>query len=161
MNVERAFASQLTMADFMAANVTLGAATVWTELGSYTVPRGQAVKLGYGRLEGQDTATGRLYYDIIDDTAGNATAEDGLIRIVAVNPTQTKSNILFQGSTTKGRSGDADSREKQIPFPEHSMGWVPQDWTIRIQMKPNAAGDIVQYVYSVLLMDCMVADLIV
>lgn len=155
MELSNGYASQLKTSDILTADVTLGATTAWTEIGSYQVPDGTAIMLGNGSLIGQDNAQGRLYFDIIDDAAG---AEDGMIRIVAVNPTQTKEFILFQGSTTKGRSGDADTRAAQIPLPEQKDFVVPENWYIKIKMKPDAAGDVVDVSACTFLCDVIAFD---
>lgn len=152
--IKNPFPTQIGTANILTADVTLGAAGAWTQIGSYTVPDGTAIMLGQGNLSGQDNARGRFYYDIVDDAAG---AEDGDIRIEARNPNQTDIRILYQGTTVKGRSADADTRTGQIPFPENGI-WVPENWTIRVFMNPAAAGDVVDVSACTFLMDVMKAD---
>jgi hypothetical protein len=151
------YPAQLTAVELLsAADVTLGGVDGWWEIGAYPVPDGMGVELGQGKLAGQDQATGRLYFDIVDTVAAPL---DGLIRIEARNPTQTRIKILWQGSTTKGRSANADDRTGQVPFPESGF-IVQENWTIRTYMKPRVAGGVVDVSACTFLCDVLQYDLI-
>lgn len=148
------YPDMITTGDILTADVLLGQPGTWIEIGSYQVPRGTAKELGLGRLSGQDNARGRLYIDIVDDSAGS---EDGILRICAVNPTGTREVILWQGSTIAARGGDADTRAAQIPFPETDY-IIPEDWFIKVKMNPAVAADTVDVSACTFLMDCLTYD---
>ena len=152
--VSNPYPDQISTVDILTADATLGLTTAWTEIGRYQIPAGNAIKVGQGTMRGQDNAEGRHYCDLIDDAAG---AEDGKYRVVAVNPTQTKNIILYSGTTTKGRSGDADTRAAQVPLAERG-GWIPENWFLTMQMQPLAAGDVIDVSACTFLLDIMRAD---
>ena len=140
---------QLRTGDILTADVTLGAVANWTTIGSYTVPDGVAIMVGTGTSGSQADAQGRCYFDIVDDAAG---AEEGMIRVVAVDPENTSRITLMEKSTTTGRSGDADTRSGQIPLPERGP-WLLPATKIQVEMKPDAAGDIVDVSACTFLLD--------
>jgi hypothetical protein len=151
--VTKEYPSQIKTADILPADVTLGAVGVPTLIGKLTVSSGTAISLGVGDQEGQDNAEGRLYVDIVDDTAA---AEDGMLRFEARDPNETETYILYDLSTIKGRAGDADTRAAQVPFKAQNF-WIPENWSIQCWMRPDAAGDVVDVSASTFLADCMKA----
>ena len=80
------------------ASDVIGAATVtlvkneWKEIGTVTVPADQLIGLGYGPQSGQDDAVGRIFMDLVDNTASPVDIA-GLFRIMI-----TSSNDLPLGS---------------------------------------------------------------
>lgn len=157
MQVKNVYPFQLRNLAVLTADTLMGVG-VWVQVGAgYTVPAGRALKLGFGNLSGQDNARGRFYCDMVDV---GATAEDGEIRIVAMNPGRTQKIIKFQTSTVAARSATADDRTGQIPFPENP-GWIPEDWTVAVEMLADAAvADTIDVSASTLLMDCQMGDLV-
>jgi len=154
-NVFNPYPSQIRNLQILTADTVLGLAGVWAQIGAgYVVPDGQAIRLGHGSLAGQDNAQGRLYFDMVDDAAG---PEDGMVRIVARNPSLTRAIILFQGSTNKGRAGAADDRYAQIPFP--AIGdFIPENWVIAVEILPDLAADTVDVSACFFYMDIEAAE---
>ncbi len=153
------FEGQLRVADIITANVVLGDATAWTRIGSYQVPRGTAIELGKGDLEGQTQAYGRLYIDVRDNAASPGAEINGMLRIEARGPQGRPVHVIKEITTVAARSGTADTRQDQIPFPR-TMKIVPEDWTIEIWLRPDSgdAGKTVGASNCVVLLDDYVYD---
>ena len=82
-------------------------------IGYFEVPRGMSYELGYGALEGQHSAEGRIYADIKDD--GNSEV-DGTLIFQALNPQKEHRANIKRLRTTATRT-DLSDRQKQLPFP--------------------------------------------
>jgi hypothetical protein len=152
--ISNAFRGCLTYANLaLAANPSL-AAGVWAQVGEYTVPDGTAIALGFGAQQGQDQAQGRIYLKMIDDTAGDATEEPGMLRLELRNPRGIPVRTLFE-SRSEALSASTD-RTKQLPFPELNVV-ATEGWKLALLMKADAA-DIVQMTKSVAAIDCTFYD---
>lgn len=129
--------SVLTEVNLLSAvDVVIPAAT-WTEIGSYTVPVGRAIALGYAHLIGQDNALGRLYGDF---NAAGLIDLDGIIRIYARDPRQDVQRKLWEGTTMDLRTV-ANDRTKQFPLPQSEIV-VYENWQIYMTMYVVAGGTL-------------------
>lgn len=110
------FRSAFTQADLIKAAETDCIAGNPIKLGEYVVPAGELVSIGYGNLNGQQNATGRIYADLQSSTG----AVDGLLRISAFSPQDRPKEILREYRTETLRQNATD-RTKQVPFEEHQL----------------------------------------
>lgn len=96
-------------------------------LGQYVVPAGELVSIGYGNLDGQQNAQGRIFIDLQDTTK----AVDGLIRISAFSPQDRPKEIMREYRTETLRL-NVDDRTKQLAFPEHQL-YISEDKKIVLE----------------------------
>lgn len=148
------YRSSFALSDFMAADVACPQ-NVFTRLGSYTVPAGMLVSLGYGANESQEGSPGRLYFDIRDNTASPGAVIDGIIRISVVSPQDRPIKTLCEFPTTVLRS-DKTNRTLQVPFPASGFPFVSKDRKISIELKNTGATKTVSLTNSYLSMDTTV-----
>lgn len=146
------FRSVLKASDLLDADTVLSNGK-YVELGRYTVPAGTAVAIGYGGNVGQDSAQGRFYADINDDTATPAD-EDGMLRLVLLDPQERVVETLFECHTSQLRTSATD-RTQQLPMPEHPAKFG-EDWILALEMKGDADGDTVKVSVCVLYLDITV-----
>lgn len=116
----------------MTADVALVAGEFRT-LGVYTVPAGQAFAVGFGDLQGQDSAIGRAYLDL---NAAGPTDINGIIRFVLQDANQNTILTLWEGRTETLRTSATD-RTQQIPFPIKKVR-VYEDYRVVMQCNPDA-----------------------
>jgi hypothetical protein len=93
--------------------VVAGAAAV---LGKYAVQAGEAIKLGFGNLSGQENAIGRLYMQF-KDTTGTPVLLSGTVRLSIWSPQDRPIAIIGEWRTEQLDTVATD-RTKQIPMPE-------------------------------------------
>ena len=110
------FRSAFTQNDLINADTVDCIAGNPIKLGEYVVPAGELVSTGYGNLNGQQNATGRIYVDLQSSTG----AVDGLVRISAFSPQDRPKEILREYRTETLRQNATD-RTKQVPFEEHQL----------------------------------------
>lgn len=103
-------------------------------LGEYVVPAGEMVKIGYGQLDGQENAQGRIFIDMRNTADGLL---DGFVRITAYSAQNRALEILQEYRTETLRQNETD-RTKQIPFSEH-QAWVPEDKKIVLEFIADSA----------------------
>ena len=145
------YRSTFRAANFATADVTM-IANQYVEYGRYTVPAGQGVALGYGALAGQDSAIGRIYMKFIDDTAGDVTPEEGMVRIEIRNPQDRPVKTLFEGRTEALRTLIASpASNEMMPFPMMA-DVITEDFAIVVLFRADAA-DIIQWDFTVFMMD--------
>jgi hypothetical protein len=145
------YRSTFKATDFAAADVTM-VANQYVEYGRYTVKAGQGVALGYGALAGQDSATGRIYAKFIDDTFGDVTVEEGMVRIEIRNPQDRPVKTIFEARTEALRTMvAAPSSDQLIPLPMMA-DVVTEDFSIVILFKADAA-DTIQFDFTKMSID--------
>lgn len=93
--------------------VTAGASVV---LGKYPVQAGEAIKLGWGNLQGQENAQGRIFMKLMDDQVVPVELA-GTVRISLWSPQDRPIAIVSEWRTEQLNTVATD-RTKQIPFPE-------------------------------------------
>jgi hypothetical protein len=114
------FTKTLQAKDFMDTATPTDVAVITTDfvkLGSgYTVPAQTRVQWGWGSpTEPQNQ--GYMYAKLIDDTAGDATEEEGLLRLISANARETNVFVVWEGRTEELK-GDANDKMKRIALPE-------------------------------------------
>ncbi len=130
------FRSAFTQADLINADTVACIAGNPIKLGEYVVPAGELVSIGYGTLNGQQNATGRIYADLQSLTDDVAAAVDGLVRISAFSPQDRPKEILREYRTETLRQNETD-RTKQVPFEEHQLA-VSEDKKIVFEFIADA-----------------------
>ena len=142
------FHKTLQAADFMdtitPTDVML-TASKWTELGSYTVPAQQAIRWGHGSAD-RPANQGYVYFIMIDDTAGDATQEDGLLRLVVADANRLNKRVVWEGRTEE-LDGDANDKAKRIALPE--QGPLAREDDLLILEVYADATDIIQPDFSI------------
>ena len=118
----------------------------------FLVPAQQAFRWGFGvPSEGAGHNQGYVFLQFIDDTAGDVTNEDGVVRFIAADNDQIRTETLFQ-ERTEELDGDANDINQRIPFPEVGPLLADQDLMI---MRLNAdAVDVIQPDFSVARIPC-------
>lgn len=112
------------------------ALTPYQEIARYTLPAGVAVALGNGHYTAQDSATGRIYMDIRDNTASPGVVQNGTIRIEIQDPTQMPQGVIYEARTEQLRVS-TDPRQQQV-FEARPPN-IGQNWSFVILLKPDAA----------------------
>lgn len=142
--------SALTLDDFFAADKAVTAGQ-FNLLGEYTLNPGQVVILGFGTLDGQQDADGRIYVDIKDNSAAPGVNLDGVLQICYYDANDHLMYTMQEYRTETLRTNNSD-RTKQIPFPEADKG-ISAFKSIKIFFKPDATGKTVSATNSSLIMD--------
>lgn len=145
--------SALNNTQLFTADITT-IANKYVEVGRYAVPQGMGVALGYGPSGLQDSASGRMYIKMIDDTAGDATEETGMTRIEVRNAQDRFVKLLFEGSSDALSA--STTRSEQIPFAEMNE-IIGYGYSIVMLFK-SAAADVVQYDFSKVQLDVTTYD---
>lgn len=128
------FRSAFTQANLISAASVACIAGNPIKLGEYVVPAGELVSIGYGTLNGQQNATGRIYVDL---QVAAGTPADGLVRISAFSPQDRPKEILREYRTETLRQNLTD-RTKQVPFEEHQLA-VSEDKKIVLEFIADTA----------------------
>lgn len=116
-----------------AADVAI-AANTWTEIGSYTVPAGNALALGYGFLSGQDNSVGRFYADLNTTVPGDLTAT---LRFYLRNARQETVKKLFECTDLDLRTSATDRRQQMV-FSQQ-MDIIFENWQVYVVALSAAA----------------------
>lgn len=153
-NISNPFRGCLTFPDIQGAADPVCAAGEFVQIGCFTVPDGTALALGFGSQEGQESAQGRIYVKLIDDTAGNVTEEPGTLRLELRNPRNIPVRTLFE-SRTEALSAST-TRPDQLPFAQMRQV-ATEGWKIVALFKADAA-DTLQRAYCVARIDCTYFD---
>ena len=123
----------------------IGAATVvlikdeWKEIGKITVPADQLVGLGYGGIDGQDAAVGRLFVDFQDNT-GTPVAIAGQFRIMITSSNDLPLGgrpVLIDYDLATTRLGASD-RSGRLPLPFTGV-LLSKDKVFKFLVKNNFA----------------------
>ncbi|MBI4201587.1 MAG: hypothetical protein HY532_00535 [Chloroflexi bacterium] len=124
----------------------------WIELGNgFTIPAAQQIVFGYGKAS-EPQNQGYIYVSLIDDTTGDATQENGLLRFTHADPNRRSRVVVFE-MRTEELDGDANDKAKRIPLPE-IMDALPrslakEDGLLILEFKSDAT-DILQPDYCVI-----------
>lgn len=108
--------------------------TTYTEVARITVPVGIAYAIGYGDLQGQDNAVGRVY--MATETSTSAEIK-GAIRIDLHDTQDRVVKTLFEARTEELHTTLSDRRQ-QIPFPS-IKDVATQNMSIVVKMKADTA----------------------
>lgn len=123
---------------FKAALVPVTAGeSIW--LGSYQVPVGEEVKLGWGASSGQGEAEGRIYIDLKDDQVVPADV-DGTLRLSLYTPLNKLIEYVDEFRTETLRTGTGD-RTKQVPYAERRYRVTPFK-KIVLEFTPDASVNV-------------------
>lgn len=135
--IDRPFRSTLNKANLFAADKAVVAGE-FVQLGKYTIPAGVAIAPGYGAMEGQDTAAGRILIAMMNNAAAPGVAIEGLLRLSVRNPQDRPVMILWESRTERVRLGATDPKI-QVPFP-----WMnaiaTEDFSLVLEFRADAAG---------------------
>jgi hypothetical protein len=101
---------------FSAATVAVVAGEA-KKLGEYAVNSKEIISLGWGGLEGQENAQGRIYVQLKDNTEAGAVQIHGTVRLSVYSPQDRPIAIMHEFRTEQLDTSSTD-RTKQIPFPE-------------------------------------------
>lgn len=105
-------------------------------LGKYTISAGEMVQLGYGNLNAQESAEGRIFVDIRDNGVSPGLKKEGLVRFTVYSPQGRPLRILGEFRSEQLRT-DATNRTLQIPFPSNSFPAVSEDKYIALEFVPD------------------------
>lgn len=105
----------------------------------YAVPAQQALRWGYGDQEHPDNQ-GYMYVIFIDDTAGDATQEDGLMRLVVSDANGLNKKVVGEWRTEE-LDGDPNDRAQRIALPEQGPLAYENDLLI-IELNPDGADTV-------------------
>jgi hypothetical protein len=124
--------------DFMEGTTILVPAATPTKIGEYQVQAGEAVALGFGVDANQESAVGRLYIELKDDT-GTPAVESGKIRISIQSPQNRYIKTVYEARTEV--TGASTTRNLMIPFPEMNE-IVTEDKKIVIEFISDATDSL-------------------
>lgn len=133
------YRSAFTTAKLMTADVSAVAGQPII-LGKYTVQAGEVIQLGYGDLNAQESAEGRIFIDIRDNGVSPGVVKEGLIRFTAYTPQGRPQRILGEFRTEQLRT-DKTNRTLQIPFPGMPFG-IGEDKYIAVEFVPDTTATI-------------------
>jgi hypothetical protein len=129
---------------FNEANL-IGTATVvctagqFTRLGEYKVLSGDLIALGYGDLDDQCGAVGRIYALIKDVTPAEI---PGTLRLSLMSSADRQLSIEFECRTEIIDSNPTD-RTKMLPF-EVSQTWLSLDKRFELSFNPDTTATVVK-----------------
>ena len=128
--------SALIASDFQSADVACTAGR-FTEIGRYVIGKGRYVTMGYGFLESQSDAAGRIFADI-KDTADAAVP--GTLMISVYTPEGRHYEDLFD-DRTENLTSSSTNRTLQIPFAEFATGYG-EDWIYVLLFDPDTTATV-------------------
>jgi len=131
------YRSAFTKADLLKADsiAVVKGESIW--LGSYQVPVGENVILGWGNSNDQAGADGRIRVDLNTSTPAEV---NGTIRIALYSPLNRLITYVDEFRTETLRAGD-DDRTKQVPFSERKYQVTPFK-KIVVEFVPDADATI-------------------
>jgi hypothetical protein len=132
------FLRTLEHADFKTADF-LCVASVWNEIGSFTVGAQQFATFGQGAIGTPSEQVGRVAVDI-ENTSG--TDYDGLVRFAIQNAQGTQEVVVMEERTEK-LSENLTDMTKWVVMPESTV-WASEDSKLVLKFKP-ATADTVDY----------------
>lgn len=141
----RGFQKILVHKDFVIADVTLTSGTTYNLVGEYAVPAQQVIHIGFG-IAVNPLNQGYMYF-VAKDVAN---AEfPGFWRISVANANTTAIDVVKEFYSTQV-NGDPNDKSKMMPLPEITTYPVlqrspKQDDRIRVEMKPDTAGKVLDY----------------
>lgn len=113
MSVGRFFATTMTKAELMPANVAVTAG-VAIRLGAFNVPLGMVFAWGRGVDMGLEDTEGRIFVDTRDIAAAPGAVVQGLIRLIAINALGQEAEVYWEGRTEQSRLGAGALRDRMI-----------------------------------------------
>lgn len=140
----------LSKGDLLAADVAVSS-TQFTEIGRRKIPAGIGEAVGYSSLEGQDSAAGRIYANIMDNAAAPGAAVDGVLRLDIHDPEDHVVRTVWEGRTEKLRATAADPGT-HLPLPLTGPG-IGESWSLVAKFKADVAGKTLGSANSTLLVD--------
>ena len=148
MNLPPGFQQVLRNADFMdtatPTDITLVSGS-YVQMGAgFTIPAQTSYRWGYGQAE-LAMNEGYIFLQFMDDTAGDATNEDGTARFLASDAQGTRRFVVFEMETEE-LDGAANDKALRIALPE--MGPVMQEDDRALLELRGRAVDIVQPDFS-------------
>ena len=149
MTIGRFFATTLTRAELVPANVTVSAG-VAARLGTFLVPLGMIFAWGRGADMGLEDTEGRILIDVRDTAASPGGMLQGLIRLVANNPLGQEAHVYWEGRTEQCRLGAAVLRDRMILPAQDPV--IPAGFSLSIVFVPDTAG-VVGSANTVVLID--------
>jgi hypothetical protein len=111
----------------------------FTRLGEYKVLSGDLIALGYGDLDSQDCAIGRIYAILKDATP---TEIPGTLRLSLMSSADRQLSIEFE-VRTEIVDTNATDRTKQLPF-EVSSTWLALDKRFELSFNPDTTATVVK-----------------
>ncbi|UWG95517.1 hypothetical protein LPY66_11345 [Dehalobacter sp. DCM] len=117
--IKEKYGSTLITTDLIDSASPAVIASVPVKLGEYQVQAGEMIAIGQGSYGSQESAVGRIYMKIYDDTA-TAVAEPGLVRLSVWSPQNRPLMVLGEWRTEALESGATD-RSLRIPLPESNV----------------------------------------
>lgn len=137
------FRSALTISDFMSAGSLVACtAGVFTQLGKRQIQAGELLSLGYGQGAGQDTADGRIFVDIRDNSASPGAVVKGKLRLTAYTP-QMRPLVILGEYRIETLNQNNNDRTKQLPFPE-SVYQLSEDKYLVMEFMPDSTATVGQ-----------------
>lgn len=111
----------------------------FTRLGEYKVLSGDLIALGYGDLDDQCGAVGRIYLLLKD---AGPTEVPGTYRLSLMSSADRQLSIEFECRTEITDNNPTD-RTKELPF-EVSMTWLGLDKRFELAFNPDTTATIVK-----------------
>ena len=131
--------SQLTLADFAAADVENLVAGAWNFIGYYQVGITEKIGLGYGSEKGFDDAQGRVH-GILKDT--DTTTYAGDVKIV-VEDTQGNTIVPLAFNMTMDYLGNGASNLKDRVEYSYQFLNINRERRIALYIKPRTVGNAI------------------
>lgn len=144
------YSTTLTAADLIDSDSPAVLAGIPVKLGEYQIQAGEEIAIGYGPYAGQESAIGRMFVKLMDDTA-TAAEETGLVRLSVWDPQNRPLYVLGEWRTETTSSG-ANDRTLRIPLPEHQVN-LTEDQKLVLEFVSDAADSLVK-ASCVVAIDC-------
>jgi hypothetical protein len=144
------YSTTLTQADLMDNDTIAVLAGIPIKLGEYQVQAGEEIAIGFGPFAGQESAIGRIYAEIMDDTA-TAAEEPGMLRLSVWDP-QNRPLIVLGEWRTETLSSGASDRSLRIPLPESNIN-LTEDQKLVLEFISDASDTVVK-ASSTIAVDC-------
>jgi hypothetical protein len=139
MNLREQYRGAFTKAEMIKAATVALVRGEFIRVGEYNVQAGELISIGYGMLNGQESATGRIFLDLKDSTEVPVQI-DGTIRFVIVSPQDRPLEILAEYRSETLRTGTGD-RTKQVPFAESDV-WISEDKKLVMEVKADETATL-------------------
>lgn len=153
--LENPFYNTLGTTQLISAAAPAVVAGQWNELGRCIVSAGMGVALGFGGMEGLDSAAGRIFMDLRDNGVSPGAVINGRVRFTLDNPQKRTERVLFEARTERLRTTASDPT-KQISF-SFVDAVATEDWSLVLEYMPDAAQTVGQ-ANTVILVDVTTFD---
>jgi hypothetical protein len=135
------YRSTFTEANLISAATVVCTAGQFTRLGEYKVLSGDLIALGYGDLDDQCGAVGRIYM-LLKDNTGTPVEMPGTVRLSLMSSADRQLSIEFE-CRTEIIDANATDRTKQLPL-EVSQTWLSLDKRFELSFNPDTTGTLVK-----------------